>query len=116
MPTFCNFGRIRSVGFVVSFPIECSMKGRSMKNENEIKSEVKQKYSEIARGRVDVIATPASSCCSGNHAVVNMSVRYDDADRGAAQDSIPLLSMGLSSRESMKHAGAIFNMNFKTLD
>jgi SAM-dependent methyltransferase len=62
-----------------------------METSKEIKDAVKEKYGQIARGEVTSCA-PDSSCCGGggDNAVVNMALKYEDADRSAVPDGADL--------------------------
>ncbi|HLX13284.1 MAG TPA: arsenite methyltransferase [Bacteroidota bacterium] len=62
-----------------------------METNHEIKETVKEKYGQIARGEVSGCA-PNSSCCGGgaDNAVVNMALKYDDADRAALPEGADL--------------------------
>lgn len=74
------------------------MEGNAMDTPKSIKESVKEKYGEIAKGKQNVIAditsccgtTAPSSCCGGENVVVNMSMRYSDADRNAVPDGADL--------------------------
>lgn len=64
-----------------------------MNTKSEIKKAVRQKYAEIARG--DATAQKAdSSCCGtggcGGSGVVDMALKYDDAERAAIPDGADL--------------------------
>jgi SAM-dependent methyltransferase len=61
-----------------------------MKTGTQIKEEVREKYAQIARGEIELIA-PKSSCCgTAENAVVNISLKYDDADQAAVPEGADL--------------------------
>jgi len=67
-----------------------------MDSNDEIKKIVKDKYSEVAQGRVKVsksCCTPSvSSCCcgSGGKELVDMSARYSDSDKASVPEGADL--------------------------
>lgn len=82
------------------------MKGITMNTNSEIKDAVKEKYSQIAKGELNLAKVSAkkmadksnlrkdSSCCGGNDcgdsAVVDMSLKYEDAERASIPDGADL--------------------------
>lgn len=76
-----------------------------MSTNSDIKNSVKEKYSQIARGEIDVIAQKSSCCggdCGSDPAVVDISLRYDDADRSAIPEGADL---GLGCGTPAAYAG-----------
>lgn len=67
-----------------------------MNNPKNIKESVKEKYGQIAKGKIGVIPSLTSccssdSCCGGSDStVIDMSSRYDKADRLAIPDGADL--------------------------
>ena len=66
------------------------MKKNAMKTGKDIKEEVKEKYGKLAAGALQSIASPRSCCGGGSSEVVNISLRYDDADRSAIPEGADL--------------------------
>ncbi len=65
-----------------------------MKTSDEIKKSVKEKYGEIAEGKVSIesITSPSSCCCGGekNRAVLDMSIAYSRRDQAAIPEGADL--------------------------
>ena len=64
-----------------------------MKPDSEIKKDVKEKYGQIAKGEIPVIAKKSSCCCGGGSAdagVITMAAEYAKADRDAVPDGADL--------------------------
>ncbi|MCL4509820.1 MAG: arsenite methyltransferase [Bacteroidetes bacterium] len=61
-----------------------------MKTGDKIKEEVKEKYSEVAKGNLKAIKSISGSCCGGDKVVVDMALKYGDADRDAIPDGADL--------------------------
>ncbi len=64
-----------------------------MDANNKIKENVKQKYTQIAKGEVKLEVAPSSCCsCSSNDGkvVFDMSAQYNDSDRAAIPDGADL--------------------------
>jgi len=67
-----------------------------MKTSSKIKDAVKEKYGQIAKGEINVIP-PISSCCGPSscgcgdaNAVLDLSSRYDEADRSSIPEGSDL--------------------------
>jgi len=61
-----------------------------MKNEVQIKEEVKEKYSEIARGNTNAIKSTSKSCSCSNKEVVDVSLNYSSEDMTSIPDGADL--------------------------
>ena len=63
-----------------------------MKTSSEIKKAVKEKYGQIAKGEIEVIAQKSSCCCGSTNdpAVINMAMEYAEADRKAIPEGADL--------------------------
>jgi arsenite methyltransferase len=73
-----------------------SIQEEIMDNSKKIKEAVKEKYSEIVKGNVNVIPSITSCCspkscgCGNEPAVVDMSGRYSSEDRASVPDGADL--------------------------
>jgi len=61
-----------------------------MKTHFQIKEEVKEKYTEIARGNIEVIKKTSKSCCRRKNDVVDISLSYSSADKASIPDGADL--------------------------
>lgn len=64
-----------------------------MKSSTEIKNSVKEKYGQIAKGEIRVIAKKNACCCGGDSqdvSAINMAMEYADADRKAIPEGADL--------------------------
>ncbi len=72
------------------------MKGSLMDTPDNIKKNVKEKYGEIANGNLKAVPSvssccgPSSSCGCGGDVVIDVSMKYSDADRAAIPDGADL--------------------------
>ena len=61
-----------------------------MKTGKEIKDAVKQKYGQIARGEVSSVEPTGSCCGTEDQTVVNLALRYEEADQAAIPEGADL--------------------------
>ncbi|HYQ86564.1 MAG TPA: methyltransferase domain-containing protein, partial [Bacteroidota bacterium] len=61
-----------------------------MKTSKEIKDAVKQKYGQIARGEVSSVEPTGSCCGTDDQTVVNLALRYEEADQAAIPEGADL--------------------------
>lgn len=79
-----------------------------MDNAKNIKKSVKEKYGQIAKGKLDVIpqinscCSPKSSCCGAGDSAIDMSQRYETDDLSAVPDGADL---GLGCGTPAAYAG-----------
>lgn len=66
------------------------MKGTVMKSDSQIKEEVREKYTEVAKGNIKAIVTAEKSCGCGCKDVVDISLNYSDADKAALPEGADL--------------------------
>jgi arsenite methyltransferase len=76
-----------------------------MDSEKSIKENVKEKYGQVAKGKLKLAVTPSSSCCScgsGSNVIVDVSAKYSDADKSVIPDGADL---GLGCGTPAAYAG-----------
>ena len=61
-----------------------------MNTEREVKNVVKEKYGQIARGEIEVIARREPCCGDGSKGVTNVSAKYSDNDLAGLPDGADL--------------------------
>lgn len=61
-----------------------------MKNDVQIKEEVRERYAEIAEGNLKAIKTAGKSCGCGCNDIVDISLSYSDEDKASVPDGADL--------------------------